>query len=133
VPSPLAVKVPLTLRLPVIGAEVQLRGSRPADARSKLPLSFKHDELAVHVPTTLPPHAVTLVQVAAAPPPEAPVAPDVFPLLAPLVPTFPLLPPGSGGEFVDEQAPKLMAKVAATANTADCTFINILQIDTSRA
>ena len=86
VPSELAVHVPLTLRDPVIVTFLQLPGSRPAAEMSRsLLLRSRHAELAVQVPTTLPPQAVTFVH--DVPPPPVP------PLALPPVPTEPPLPP----------------------------------------
>jgi hypothetical protein len=115
------------VRFPMMVALVQLRGSRPADARSRLPLNFRHEEPTVHLPAGLPPQAVTLVHDAAGAPPE--LVPAVFPL--PLVLGLP--PPPSGSGTVTEQAPKLMTHAAATTKNADCTFIERLLKTTGRA
>src|SRR3954469_3810535 len=74
VPSGLAVHVPLTWSDPVTGADGQ---PAPTSPRSSSPLTFRHDEVTVHAPTTLPPHAVTLEQAPAPPPAPLPVLPPV--------------------------------------------------------
>src|SRR3982751_6825832 len=63
VPSALPVHDPLTLREPVISPLLQRGGSRPANEMSSFPPSARQDEVTFHVPTTLPPQAVTLGQV----------------------------------------------------------------------
>jgi hypothetical protein len=59
-PVAVAVNDPVTLREPEIVTLVQVLGSRPMAEGSTLPLTVKQDELTSQVPTTLPPHAVTL-------------------------------------------------------------------------
>src|SRR5262249_31410572 len=54
-----AVKVPVTLKEPEIATLLQVRGSRPSHDGSTLPLTGRHDEVTVQVPSTVPPHAVT--------------------------------------------------------------------------
>ena len=66
VPSALAVNVPVTCSDPVTGADGQ---PAPTSDRSRSPLTFRHDDVTVQVPTTLPPQAVTLGQDAPPPPP----------------------------------------------------------------
>jgi hypothetical protein len=85
VPLALAVHVPVTLSEPEIVGFVQLRGSRPAADASTVPLSLRHGDVTVHVPTTSPPQAVTLVEQDDTPPPpplpvlELPPVPDPLP------------------------------------------------------
>ena len=57
----------------------------PANDGSRVPLTVRHDDATVQVPTTLPPQAVTSGQ--DAPPPPAPVAP------VPELPPVPGVPP----------------------------------------
>ena len=72
VPSALAVHVPVTWRDPVTGADGQ---PAPTSDRSSAPATFRHDDVTVQVPTTLPPQGVTLEQDAPPPLPPGPVAP----------------------------------------------------------
>jgi hypothetical protein len=78
VPLALAVHVPVTLSEPEIVGFTQLRGSRPAADGSTVPLSLRQGDITVHVPTTSPPQAVTLVEQDDPPPPLPPV-PDGLP------------------------------------------------------
>ena len=59
VPSALAVQVPLTCSVPVTGAVGQ---PAPTSERSRLPLTFRHDDVTVQAPTRFPPQAVTFGQ-----------------------------------------------------------------------
>jgi hypothetical protein len=88
VPPDFAVHVPVTWRDPVTDAEQ----FRPIPDRSSEPDTFRHDDVAFQVPTTLPPQAITLEHDAGAPPLE----PDELPELAPDDPPElePLLGPG---------------------------------------
>src|SRR4051812_28887912 len=61
VPLALTVNVPVTVRDPVTGADAQ---PAPAKDRFRSPLTFKHDDATVQVPTALPAHAATLGQAA---------------------------------------------------------------------
>jgi hypothetical protein len=89
VPSALAVNVPVTASMPVTGADGQ---PAPTSDRSRAPLTARHDDATVHVPTTLPPHAVTFGQDAPPPPlPPRPVVPALAP--APVDPPRPALHP----------------------------------------
>ncbi|HEX5270612.1 MAG TPA: hypothetical protein VFW33_09010, partial [Gemmataceae bacterium] len=56
VPSPAALQVPLTWSDPVINADVQ---PAPTTDGSSVPLTVRHDDVTIQVPTTLPPQAVT--------------------------------------------------------------------------
>src|SRR5678815_4854120 len=95
--------LPVTLRWPVSGALVQLRGSRPAVGRSSCPLIVRQDALTFHVPRTFPPQAVTSGQVPVDPAPDElplappddpppPVAPPTEPPVPPFAPTLPPMP-----------------------------------------
>src|SRR3954453_10089320 len=90
VPSALAVNVPVTASVPVTGAVGQ---PAPTSDRSRAPLTVRHDDETVHVPTTSPPHAVTLGQGAPPlllpPPPVVPALPGLPP--APVDPPRPAL------------------------------------------
>src|SRR4051794_11780568 len=57
VPSAFAVHVPLTWSEPVTGAVGQAAAS-PTRVRSSVPLTERHDDVTVHVPTRSPPQAV---------------------------------------------------------------------------
>jgi len=98
VPLAFAVHVPLTLTEPVSLTFLHMVGSSPAGPMSRsVALKVKHDELTVHVPTTLPPQGDPFGQA-----PPAPV------LELPPVPPFPVLelPPVPEGSFVPlEHAP----------------------------
>src|SRR4029079_17213803 len=101
----------LTWRVPVTGAGGQFN---PASDRSTSPDTFRHDDITVQVPTTLPPQTATLVQV---PPPVE----------LPPVPLLPELPP------VPDEEPELalhaadtMPSATAMATTADWIFIGLL-------
>ena len=59
VPSALAVHVPVTWRAPVTGADGH---PAPTSERSKLPVTFRQDDVTVQVPTRLPPQGVPLEQ-----------------------------------------------------------------------
>lgn len=73
VPSLAAVQLPLTWSDPVISADVQ---PAPTTEGSSVPLTVRHDDVTVQVPTKLPPQAVTFEHEAPEPPlPEAPPAP----------------------------------------------------------
>src|SRR5678810_258311 len=78
VPFALAVNVPVTCRDPVTGVDGQ---PAPTSDRSRSPLTVRHDDVTVQVPTTSPPHADTLAQEPPAPPrpPELPAVPDGLP------------------------------------------------------
>jgi hypothetical protein len=91
VPSELAVHVPVTRKDPVIGAGAQWA---PTVDRSSCPVTVRHDDVAVHVPTRLPPQGTTLEQ-AAPPPPES----------------------------ATTQAPERPASATSITRTADSTFI----------
>lgn len=98
VPSELANHDPVTSRDPVTGADVQPRVKRD---RSSSPVTFRHEDVAVQVPTMLPPHAVPLEQEATTFPllllePKVPeldcaLAPDPPEPALPLEPAAPLL------------------------------------------
>ena len=92
VPSELAVHVPVTWREPVTGADGH---PAPTDAKSRSPVTLRHDDVTVQDPTTSPPHGATLEQAPAAPPlPERPPVATAPPL--PELPPLPvLLPPTS--------------------------------------
>jgi hypothetical protein len=78
-------------------------------------LNVRHDDITVHVPTTLPPQGVPFEQ-EAPPIPAAPVVPD-----APL----PELPPTPDGELLNELHPAaIVASASADARAADRTFEN---------
>jgi hypothetical protein len=113
VPLELAVQVPLTLRVPATVTFLQLEGSSPAIVMSRFPLNFKHDGVTVQVPTTSPPHGVTLVaSEQAEPPPPAPPLPE-----APPVPDeVPELP----------HAPESIPNAITVAITGDWNFIERL-------
>jgi hypothetical protein len=115
VPSALAVHVPVTSREPESFTGVHIEGSSPAAEMSRLAaLNFTHDELTVHVPTTLPPHAVTLGH------DDPPPAPVELP-----VPAEPLeLPPAPVRFEPGEHAPDSAAAAIAIVKTAACTFID---------
>jgi hypothetical protein len=79
-------------------------------------LKLRHDEPTVHVPTTLPPHAVTLGQDE---PPPVPV------LELPPVPAAPLeLPPAPVRFEPPAHAPDSIPAAIAIVKTAACTFID---------
>lgn len=85
VPSALAVQVPVTCSDPVTGAEGQ---PAPTSERSRLPVTFRQDDVTAQAPTRFPPQAVTFGQDVPAPPvPEIPPEPT-----APPVPDFPPVP-----------------------------------------
>src|ERR1043165_7923460 len=81
-------------------------------------LNFRHDDITVHVPTTLPPQGVPFWQ-EGPPVPAAPVVPA-----APIAPDVPLpeLPPTPDGEASNELHPAAVAHASADARTADRTF-----------
>src|SRR5262245_46801906 len=79
--SPLAVKLPVTWRVPVTAGAGQFR---PASARSRLPLTRRHDEVTVQVPATSPPQAETLEQEPLAPPLPEPLPPVPAPVPPPV-------------------------------------------------
>lgn len=86
-PSELAVHVPETWRDPVTGADEH---PKPTYDRSSVPDTIRHDEVAFHVPTRLPPHGTGLEHDAGAPlllPLEAelPLEPELPPELEPLL------------------------------------------------
>jgi hypothetical protein len=91
-PPEVAVHVPDTCSDPVTGAAVH---PTPSDVRSTWPLMFKQEPATVHVPTTLPPQAVTfehdaitvLVELAEVEP--LPVDPWLVPELPPVEPLDP--------------------------------------------
>ena len=58
-PSPFAVHVPVTCREPVTGTVVHPRLARET---SMSPVSVRHDEVTLQVPSTEPPQGVTPVQ-----------------------------------------------------------------------
>jgi hypothetical protein len=66
VPSERPVHVPVTRKVPVTGAEEQ-PGAKPNADRSKAPDTDRHDDVAVHVPTTFPPQPSTSEQDASLP------------------------------------------------------------------
>src|SRR5262245_35634412 len=101
----LAVNVPVTCRDPVTGAGGQFK---PANVRSRLPLTFRHDDITVHVPGKLPPQGDTLEQDDPLPPP--------CPL--PELPPVPDWPPE-----LELHAPEMMPRAIAMARAADWTFI----------
>jgi len=86
VPSALATKVPVVPIDPVIGT---VGHARLSSDTSRLPDSFKQDDATFHVPTTFPPQADTLVQLAIGPEPLTPLAPAVLPAPAVLLPAPP--------------------------------------------
>jgi hypothetical protein len=111
VPSALAVKVPLTLKEPEIDTPVQVRGSRPSHAGATVPFTVRHDDITVHVPTTLPPQAVTFEQ-------DNPLPP------APVVPPLELPPaPGWLPGLLEAHAPPMIMSAVAIARAADWSFI----------
>jgi hypothetical protein len=108
----------------------------PSKDKSRLPLTFKHDEVTFHVPTKLPPHALTFEHDAAPPLPTLPPAPNAPALLtlppapkAPpneLWPPFAAPPPPALAPPPDElenvpHAPEITAN--ANTNAADWIFI----------
>jgi len=104
VPSAFAVKVPVTLSDPAAVTGLQLEISSPAAPMSRaLALNLRHDDVTFQVPTTLPPHAVTLAQPPVVPPVPAPEVPP-----APGVPTVPAL-----------QATEIIANPKAKTEIAD--------------
>jgi hypothetical protein len=56
VPSALATQLPVTSRDPVTGMDLQ---PRPNPDTSRSPVTSRHDDATVHVPTTSPPQAAT--------------------------------------------------------------------------
>src|SRR5579863_584377 len=85
VPSALTVQVPVTCRDPVTGADGQ---PAPTRERSRLPVTFRQDDVTVQVPTRSPPHAVTFGHEVPTPP-----VPEIPPeLTAPPVPGVPPVP-----------------------------------------
>jgi hypothetical protein len=94
VPLP-AVHVPLTWRSPVTGADAQ---PAPTTEGSRLPLTFRHEDVTVHVPTTSPPQAVTFGQEGPAPP--VPVLPPEL-----TEPPLPGVPPVPDSAFAPELQP----------------------------
>jgi len=110
VPSAWAVQLPLTFIEPLSLTFVHMRGSRPAALMSRfVVLKVKHDELTVHVPTTLPPQADAFGQ--------APPAPVLEP---PAAPAWPELPPVPEGSFVPlEHAPVRRPAAIAIVRNAD--------------
>ena len=87
VPSALAVHVPLTFMDPLSVTFLHMEGSSKPEMSRFVVLKVKHDELTVHVPTTLPPQAATLGH-----PPPVPV---LEPPAAPAAPELPPVPEGS--------------------------------------
>ena len=109
VPSALAVNVPVTVSEPVTGADGHPAATR---VRSSVPLTLRHEDATVQVPTRLPPHAVTFGQ-EGAPVPPAPVAPPVAELpAAPVDPPRPELHPS-----------ETTAAIAANPRAAKRAFI----------
>jgi hypothetical protein len=102
VPSALAVNVPVTCRDPVTGA---VGHPAPNDAKSRLPVTFRHDDVTVQVPTTMPPQGVTLGQ-----DPPAPPLPDFAPV--------PDEPPR-----LELHPPRITPKAIAIARAADWTLV----------
>jgi hypothetical protein len=92
VPLDLAIQVPVTRRDPVTGAGAQFK---PNTDMSSLPVTSRHDDVTVQVPTTSPPQGCTLEQDAPpAPPLELPPVPRVPPLaFVPPVAVVPAIPP----------------------------------------
>lgn len=116
VPSELAIHDPPTSRDPVTGADVQPRVKRD---RSSSPVTFRHEDVAVQVSTTLPPQAVPLEQEATTFPllllePKVPeldcALPPDRPELAPPLPLVPLEPTAAPDPPVLEQATKTTAR-----------------------
>src|SRR5216110_3287210 len=85
VPSAFAVQVPVTVSDPVTSAAGQVKPKLLR--RFSWPETVKQDDITVQVPVTVPPHALTFVQVC--PEPPLPLLPPL--LLAP--PPLPVLPP----------------------------------------
>jgi hypothetical protein len=84
----LAVHVPVTWIAPVTDADEQ---AAPTDDKSKSPLTVRHDDDTVQVPTTSPPQASTLEQEL---PPLPVLPPELLPELPPeLLPLELLLQP----------------------------------------
>ena len=102
VPSELRVHVPVTCRDPVTGADEQ-PAAKPNIERSSSPDTFRHDDVAVHVPTRLPPQGVPLEQ-DAVPPPLLPLEPDTEPPPEPEPPSL-SAPLGEGLPYVPHAAP----------------------------
>jgi hypothetical protein len=132
VPSELAVHVPVTCKEPVTGALAQ---PAPTSVRSRLPLTWRHDDVTFQVPTTLPPQLVTLEHDAPAPPaptpfelppvPDTPVLPGLVPELPPVptvsVPPLPVEP--NTPLELEEHAPEITPTASAIARAADRIFI----------
>ena len=95
VPSELAVHFPVTWRDPVTGTDAQ---PKPNNDRSSAPDTLRHDDVALHVPTKLPPQAATLEQ-------DAPPAPLLLPLEPELLPEPELLEPELSPELDAEPEP----------------------------
>src|SRR6478609_488992 len=122
VPLATAEKVPLTLSEPEIVGPTQLFGSRLAFEMSSFPSTFRQVELAVYVPTMLPPQAATLLQA----PLTGPLPPpDVLDDPALGLPAAPGAPPDAGsGELVWLHAPdNTSPNVVTTTRAADWVFI----------
>jgi hypothetical protein len=124
VPSALDVNTPLTLREPVMAG---LGHWAPNIDGSSVPVRFRHDDLTVQVPTTLPPHAVTLGQDPPLPLPEAPPEPGAPPEPrappeppdAPPEPDGADVPPEPDGVAVELQEANPSPATAADTRTAD--------------
>jgi hypothetical protein len=109
VPSALAVNVPVTVSMPVTGADGQ---PAPTSVRSSEPLTVRHDDATVQAPTMLPPHAVTLGQ--GAPPLPVPAVPVVAALPEPPPePVDPTVP----GLHAAENIPATRAEARAVERT----------------
>jgi hypothetical protein len=98
---------------------------------SKLPDTFRQDDVTFHVPTTSPPQGVTLEQSEPVPPPgfEAPppgfaAPPPGFGAPPPGFDVAPALPAGST-PFPELHAAKMNPNVSAELRTADLIFIEI--------
>jgi hypothetical protein len=139
----LAVHVPVTCKDPVTDTEGQL-GPEPMSIKSNCPVTLRHPEATLQVPTRSPPQElaleVVLVQVLPAEAPPLPLALPPAPLpaaplpappeLAPPAPVFPPAPPEAPdppeplpplpplGEDFEEQVPATTAQDSAALRKA---------------
>jgi hypothetical protein len=120
VPSELAVHVPVTDSEPVTDTVEQ---PTPSVVTSTVPPRARHEDITLHVPTTLPPQAVTFEQ---APPPPPPDPPAELPPV-PTVPPLELPPAPDWPELVLEQAkPKIESAAAIARSEVPCVMTILL-------
>src|SRR6188768_865804 len=125
VPSALATKVPVVVSEPTTGTVGQ---PRLAKDTSMSPDIFRHDDVTFQAPTTLPPHGVTLVQLAVGPPPPPLGRPPVLlapPLELPPVEAVPA-PPGESSLML-QAVPAASAASTKTPKNHNCPFRTVVR------